>query len=143
MTARRIVVAVLALAESDSRYVCARRRCAQGGARAAAARAVAAGAAAAVRLVHPTPGNLMTGAWGEQALTPDARGWGWMVKQYVEKAQRPLWNQAKEKLLNDGKVTSVTISSFQPERTAKRGSTGTTSGSRCSTARCRSPKSRR
>ena len=38
-----------------------------------------------------------------------------MVKSYVEKAQRPLWNQAKEKLLNDGKVTSVTISSFQPE----------------------------
>jgi 4-hydroxy-2-oxoheptanedioate aldolase len=38
-----------------------------------------------------------------------------MVKTYVEKAQRPLWNQAKEKLLNDGKVTSVTISSFQPE----------------------------
>jgi 4-hydroxy-2-oxoheptanedioate aldolase len=38
-----------------------------------------------------------------------------MVKTYVEKAKRPLWNQAKEKLLNDGKVTSVTISSFQPE----------------------------
>jgi 4-hydroxy-2-oxoheptanedioate aldolase len=63
----------------------------------------------------PAPGHLMTGAWGEQALTPDSRGWGWMVKTYVEKAQRPLWNQAKEKLLNDGKVTSVTISSFQPE----------------------------
>jgi 2-keto-3-deoxy-L-rhamnonate aldolase RhmA len=57
----------------------------------------------------------MTGAWGDAALTPDSRGWGWMVKQYVEKAQRPLWNQAKEKLLTDGKVTSVTISSFQPE----------------------------
>jgi len=63
----------------------------------------------------PQPGHLMTGAWGEQALTPDSRGWGWMVKTYVEKAQRPLWNQAKEKLLTDGKVTSVTISSFQPE----------------------------
>jgi 2-keto-3-deoxy-L-rhamnonate aldolase RhmA len=63
----------------------------------------------------PAPGTLMTGAWGEAALTPDSRGWGWMVKQYVEKAQRPLWNQAKEKLLTDGKVTSVTISSFQPE----------------------------
>ena len=64
----------------------------------------------------PQPGNLMTGAWGEQALTPDSRGWGWMVKQYVANAQRPLWNQAKEKLLNDGKVTSVTISSFNPEQ---------------------------
>ena len=39
-----------------------------------------------------------------------------MVKQYVEKAQRPLWNQAKEKLLNDGKVTSISLSSFQPEQ---------------------------
>jgi 4-hydroxy-2-oxoheptanedioate aldolase len=63
----------------------------------------------------PQPGHLITGAWSEAALTPDSRGWGWMVKTYVEKAQRPLWNQAKEKLLNDGKVTSVTISSFQPE----------------------------
>src|SRR5262245_7747918 len=64
----------------------------------------------------PTPGNLITGAWGEQALTPDARGWGWMVKQYVAKAQRPLYNQAKEKLLQDKQVTSVTISTFNPEQ---------------------------
>jgi hypothetical protein len=47
----------------------------------------------------PQPGNLITGAWGEKALTPDSRGWGWMVKTYVANAQRPLYNQAKEKLL--------------------------------------------
>ena len=117
-----------------------RAAAAQGGGRAGGGgRAAGAGRQAG----PPQPGYLMTGAWGEQALTPDSRGWGWMVKQYVEKAQRPLWNQAKEKLLNDGKVTSVTISSFQPEHIAKPGSTGTTSGSRCSTRRCRSPKCRR
>ena len=82
---------------------------------AARARRVA-GAVAAVQAGPPQPGYLMTGAWGEQALTPDARGWGWMVKSYVADAQRPLWNQAKEKLLNDGKVTSVTISTFNPRQ---------------------------
>ena len=85
----------------------------------------------------------MTGAWGEQALTPDSRGWGWMVKTYVANAQRPLYNQAKEKLLQDKQVTSVTISSFNPETVLRSAeSTGTTSGSRCSTARCRSTKCR-
>ena len=58
----------------------------------------------------------MTGAWGEKALTPDSRGWGWMVKTYVANAQRPLYNQAKEKLLQDKQVTSVTISTFNPEQ---------------------------
>ena len=64
----------------------------------------------------PQPGNLITGAWGEQALTPDSRGWGWMVKSYLANAQRPLYNQAKEKLLQDKQVTSVTISTFNPEQ---------------------------
>src|SRR5687768_5355838 len=50
----------------------------------------------------PQPGHLMVGAWAEGALTPDSRGWGWMVKSYVANAQRPLWNQAKEKLVSDG-----------------------------------------
>jgi 2-keto-3-deoxy-L-rhamnonate aldolase RhmA len=119
MTARRLVLAVLALASLTVGMY------AQGGG-AGAPGAAGAGAQGGGRggrggqgggrqAGPPAPGHLMTGAWGEQALTPDARGWGWMVKQYVEKAQRPLWNQAKEKLLNDGKVTSVTISSFQPE----------------------------
>ncbi len=86
----------------------------------------------------------MTGAWGEAALTPDSRGWGWMVKQYVAKAQRPLWNQAKEKLLNDGKVTSVTISSFQPETVLRSAEAlGLRLVRDAALRRCRSPKCRR
>ena len=119
MTARRIIVAVLALVSLSIGIYAqggggagAQGAGAQGGGREGGARG---GRGGGRQAGPPTPGHLMTGAWGEQALTPDSRGWGWMVKQYVEKAQRPLWNQAKEKLLNDGKVTSVTISSFQPE----------------------------
>src|SRR5688500_12983449 len=112
MTARRFVVAGLALALlTVGMYAQGGGGGAQGGGRGGGAQGSGAGRQAG----PPQPGYLMTGAWGEAALTPDSRGWGWMVKQYVEKAQRPLWNQAKEKLLNDGKVTSVTISSFQPE----------------------------
>ena len=120
MTARRLVVAALAVAASVTVGIYAQGGGgAQGGGREGGGGGRggrAGGAAGAGRQAGPPqPGYLMTGAWGEAALTPDSRGWGWMVKTYVEKAQRPLWNQAKEKLLNDGKVTSVTISSFQPE----------------------------
>jgi 4-hydroxy-2-oxoheptanedioate aldolase len=111
MTARRIVFAMLAIA-SLTIGIYAQGGAAQGGGAGAGAQ----GGGRGGRQAGPSgPGHLMTGAWGEGALTPDARGWGWMVKEYVAKAQRPLWNQAKEKLLNNGTVTSVTISSFQPE----------------------------
>jgi len=106
MTARRIVVAVLALAASVTVGIYAQGG-GQGGGRAGGAGRQAG---------PPQPGNLITGAWGEKALTPDSRGWGWMVKTYVANAQRPLYNQAKEKLLNDKQVTSVTISTFNPEQ---------------------------
>jgi 2-keto-3-deoxy-L-rhamnonate aldolase RhmA len=63
------------------------------------------------------PGTLINGAWGSTALPVDARGWGWMTKSYVSKnAHRPLYNQAKEKLFADKQVTSVTISSFNPDQ---------------------------
>jgi 2-keto-3-deoxy-L-rhamnonate aldolase RhmA len=104
MTARRIVVAALALAASVTVGIYA-----QGG---GGGRAGGAGRQAG----PPQPGNLITGAWGEKALAPDSRGWGWMVKTYVANAQRPLYNQAKEKLLMDKQVTSVTISTFNPEQ---------------------------
>ena len=136
MTARRIVVAVLAVASlTIGIYAQGGGGGAQGGGRAGGGGGRAGGGGGGGRQADaPQPGNLITGAWGEQALTPDSRGWGWMVKSYLEQgAQRPLWNQAKEKLLKTSKVTSVTISSFQPEHIAKRESTGTTSGSRCST----------
>jgi 2-keto-3-deoxy-L-rhamnonate aldolase RhmA len=106
MTARRIVVAVLALAASVTVGIYAQGG-GQGGGRAGGAGRQAG---------PPQPGNLITGAWGEKALPPDSRGWGWMVKTYVANAQRPLYNQAKEKLLQDKQVTSVTISTFNPEQ---------------------------
>jgi 2-keto-3-deoxy-L-rhamnonate aldolase RhmA len=107
MTARRIVVAVLALAASVTVGIYAQGGGGQGGGRAGGAGRQAG---------PPQPGNLITGAWGEKALPPDSRGWGWMVKTYVANAQRPLYNQAKEKLLQDKQVTSVTISTFNPEQ---------------------------
>jgi len=115
MNARRIIFAILAIA-SLTIGIYAQGGGAQGGGAGAPAQGGGRrGGGGGEKPAVMTPGYLMTGAWGEQALTPDSRGWGWMVKTYVEKAKRPLWNQAKEKLLSDGKVTSVTISSFQPE----------------------------
>jgi 2-keto-3-deoxy-L-rhamnonate aldolase RhmA len=113
MTGRRIVVAVLALASLTIGIYAqggggGREGGAQGGGRAGGGGRQAG---------PPQPGNLMTGAWGDQALTPDSRGWGWMVKSYLSpNVIRPLYNQAKEKLLQDKQVTSVTISSFNPEQ---------------------------
>ena len=47
---------------------------------------------------------------------PDARGWGWQVKAMMDPATpRPLYNRAKERLLQDKQITSYTISSFDPE----------------------------
>jgi 2-keto-3-deoxy-L-rhamnonate aldolase RhmA len=52
-------------------------------------------------------------------LTPakaDARGWGWQVKATMDPATpRPLYNRAKERLLQDEQITSYTISSYDPE----------------------------
>src|SRR5262245_39416650 len=52
-------------------------------------------------------------------LTPksaDERGWGWQVKAMMNPATpRPLYNRAKEALLNDRQITSYTISSFDAE----------------------------
>lgn len=52
-------------------------------------------------------------------LTPaavDARGWGWQVKASLNPATpRPLYNKAKELLLQDKQITSYTMSSYNPE----------------------------
>src|SRR5688500_10697118 len=52
-------------------------------------------------------------------LTPakaDERGWGWQVKAMMNPATpRPLYNRAKEQLLQDRQITSYTISSFDPD----------------------------
>src|SRR5687768_1131453 len=52
-------------------------------------------------------------------LTPakaDERGWGWQVKAMMDPATpRPLYNRAKERLLQDKQITSYTITSYTPE----------------------------
>jgi len=46
----------------------------------------------------------------------DDRGWGWQVKAMINPATpRPLYNRAKERLLQDKQITSYTISTFDPE----------------------------
>jgi len=63
----------------------------------------------------PQPGGAPIGG----TLTPkkaDERGWGWQVKAMMNPATpRPLYNRAKEALLNDRQITSYTISSFDPD----------------------------
>jgi 2-keto-3-deoxy-L-rhamnonate aldolase RhmA len=60
-----------------------------------------------------------TGAPIGGTLTPaaaDARGWGWQVKATMNPATpRPLYNKAKELLLQDKQITSYTISTYNPE----------------------------
>jgi 2-keto-3-deoxy-L-rhamnonate aldolase RhmA len=47
---------------------------------------------------------------------PDARGWGWQVKASMNPATpRPLYNRAKELLLQDKQITSYTMSTYNPE----------------------------
>jgi 2-keto-3-deoxy-L-rhamnonate aldolase RhmA len=51
-------------------------------------------------------------------LTPlkvDERGEGWMVKSYLDPKHLPLYNTAKQKLLDQKQVTSYTISRLDPE----------------------------
>ncbi len=51
-------------------------------------------------------------------LTPlkvDERGEGWMVKSYLNAKHLPLYNQAKQKLLDQKQVNSYTISRLDPE----------------------------
>src|SRR6202022_3511174 len=51
-------------------------------------------------------------------LTPlklDERGEGWMVKSYLDPKHLPLYNQAKQHLLDQKQVTSYTISRLDPE----------------------------
>jgi 2-keto-3-deoxy-L-rhamnonate aldolase RhmA len=46
----------------------------------------------------------------------DERGWGWQVKASMSPATpRPLYNKAKELLLQDKQVTSYTIATFNPD----------------------------
>ncbi len=96
--------------------------------------AVAVWVAAMLAMVLPaapgtgqSPGVPQTPASGGSAgggpiggtLTPakaDDRGWGWQVKAMMNPATpRPLYNRAKERLLQDKQITSYTISSYDSE----------------------------
>jgi 2-keto-3-deoxy-L-rhamnonate aldolase RhmA len=77
------------------------------------------GPANAAAIASATP-NAANGALiGGSTLPdkPDARGWGWQVKSLMSPdTPRPLYNKAKELLLQDKTVTSYTISSFNSEQ---------------------------
>ena len=114
MTARRIVLAMLAIA-SLTIGIYAQGGAAQG--QGTGAPAQGGGRRGGGGPAVMTPGNLVDGAWGSAPLPVDSRGWGWMTKSYLSaNARRPLYNQAKEKLFQDKQVTSVTISSFNPDQ---------------------------
>jgi len=76
----------------------------------------AAANAAAITSATPNAGN--AGLIGGSMLpdNPDARGWGWQVKALMSPATpRPLYNKAKELLLQDKMISSLTMSSFNPD----------------------------
>jgi len=76
------------------------------------------GAANAAAITSATPNTGNNGLIGGSTLPdkPDARGWGWQVKALMSPdTPRPLYNRAKELLLQDKTVTSRTISTFDPD----------------------------
>jgi 2-keto-3-deoxy-L-rhamnonate aldolase RhmA len=125
MTLRRLTffiafaaVACLTLAGIQAQGGAAPAAPAQGGGRRGGG-AGAAGSAAGDAAAQPGGGG--GGRGGPQAkgtLTPmkvDARGEGWMVKSYLDPKHLPLYNQAKQKLLDQKQVTSFTIGRLDPE----------------------------
>ena len=76
------------------------------------------GAANTAAIASATPNAGNGGLIGGSILPdkPDARGWGWQVKALMNPATpRPLYNKAKELLLQDKMISSLTISSFNPD----------------------------
>jgi 2-keto-3-deoxy-L-rhamnonate aldolase RhmA len=72
--------------------------------------------AAAITAATPNPGNGDLIGGSILPDKPDARGWGWQVKALMNPATpRPLYNKAKELLLQDKVITSYTIATFNPE----------------------------
>ena len=69
----------------------------------------------ASQTASPKPSNAPIGGTRMPARA-DARGWGWQVKATMDPGTpRPLYNRAKERLLQDKQITSYTIASFDPE----------------------------
>ena len=68
---------------------------------------------------------------------------GWAVRASMSNPSAKLYNNAKQKLLDGKQIFTYTISRLDVKLTARWRSTTTTSGSRCSTARCRIATSKR
>jgi len=103
---------VMQAAQAPAPAAGARGQGGQGGGRGGGAAANA----AAITSATPNPGN--AGLIGGSMLPdkPDARGWGWQVKALMgPDTPRPLYNKAKELLLQDKMISSLTISSFNPD----------------------------
>jgi 2-keto-3-deoxy-L-rhamnonate aldolase RhmA len=63
----------------------------------------------------PTPGTLITGAWGAATVPVGPGGWGSQTKSYVSAGyKRPFFSRAKEMLFSEKQVTSYTISALNP-----------------------------
>jgi 2-keto-3-deoxy-L-rhamnonate aldolase RhmA len=74
------------------------------------------GPAAALAAATPNPANGSLIGGSIMPDKPDARGWGWQVKAMMNpNTPRPLYNKAKELLLQDKVITSYTISTFNPD----------------------------
>jgi 2-keto-3-deoxy-L-rhamnonate aldolase RhmA len=72
--------------------------------------------AAAITSATPNAGNGTLIGGSTMPDKPDARGWGWQVKALMNPVTpRPLYNKAKELLLQDKMISSLTISSFNPD----------------------------
>jgi len=72
--------------------------------------------AAALSSATPNPGNGTLIGGSMLPDKPDARGWGWQVKALMSPdTPRPLYNRAKEFMLQDKLITGLTISSFNPD----------------------------
>jgi 2-keto-3-deoxy-L-rhamnonate aldolase RhmA len=72
--------------------------------------------AAAIAAATPNAGNGALVGGSILPDQPDARGWGWQVKALMSPATpRPLFNRAKEALLQDKVISGYTISTFNPD----------------------------
>ena len=72
--------------------------------------------AAAIAAATPNPRNGSLIGGSILPAKADARGWGWQVKALMNPSTpRPLYNRAKELLIQDKQITSYTIASFNPE----------------------------
>ncbi|MBM4183931.1 MAG: hypothetical protein FJ207_06855 [Gemmatimonadetes bacterium] len=76
--------------------------------------------AAAATFPLATHAQTSSAGWGTGAVAIDAvdpgRPWGWAVREFMDEPTRPLFNRAKQKLLNGQQIFSHTIAAFDIQR---------------------------